>query len=80
MLLEELGLIDQIDMCTLEALVGLGLFVVDGVNEALPVLLVDEVLIHAVVETRITRLLTELDVFHVGLSRQDAVIVLPGTQ
>ncbi len=53
-LLEQLGLVDEINVCTLEACPLLALFVIDRVHKALPVLFVNEVLIHAVVETGIT--------------------------
>lgn len=67
-------------MGALEAGPGLGLLVVNGVDEAMPVLLVHEVLVHPVVEAGITALLTELDVLHVGLSGEDTMVVLPGTE
>jgi hypothetical protein len=53
-LLEQLGLVDQINMGALEAGPLLSFFVIHRVNKTLPVLLIDKVLVHAVVETRVT--------------------------
>jgi len=55
--LEQLRLVDEVDVLALEARPLLRLLVVDRVDEAVPVLLVDEVLVGPVVEARITRLL-----------------------
>ena len=52
--LEQLALVHQVDVSTLEAGPLLRVLVVDGVHEALPVLLVDEVLVGAVVEAGVT--------------------------
>ena len=79
-LLEQLGLIHQIDVGALEACPGLGALVIDGVDEAVPVFLIDKILVHAVVEARITGLLTELNVLHVSFGCQDTMIVFPGPQ
>ena len=78
--LEQLGLVDQIDVLALEASPLLGLLVVDRVHETVPILLIDEVLVGAIVEARVAALFAELDVLHVGFGRQDAMVVLPGTQ
>ena len=51
---EQLGFIDQVDVFALEAGPLPGLLVVDGVDEAMPVLFIDKVLVGAVVEARIT--------------------------
>src|SRR5512139_534712 len=78
--LEQLGLVDQVHVGALEAVPLFGVLVVHRVHEAVPVLLVDEVLVGAVVEAGITALLTELDVLHVGFRREDTVVVFPGAQ
>src|SRR3990167_932553 len=54
--------------------------VVLRVHEHLPVFVIDIVEVRAVIVPRITRLLTELDVLHVRLGGEDAVVVLPGAQ
>ncbi len=48
--LEQLGLVHQVDVLALEAGPLLGVLVVDGIDEAMPVLLIDKVLVGAVVE------------------------------
>ena len=76
-LLEQFGLVYQINVSTFEAGPLLGVLVVDGVYEATPVFFVNEVFVHAIVETGVTAFFTELDVLHVGFRGQDAVIVFP---
>src|SRR5574340_1377821 len=78
--LEQLGLVDQIHVGALEAVPLFGVLVVDRVHEAMPILLIDKVLVHAVVEAGVTAFFTELDVLHVGFGRQDAVVVFPRAQ
>src|SRR3989338_4779795 len=62
--LEQLRLVYQIDVLALEAGPLLGLLVVYRIDEAVPVLFIDEVLVGAVVEARITGFLAELDMLH----------------
>src|ERR1035437_876108 len=76
---EELGFVQQINVLTLEASPLLGVLVVDRIDEAMPVLFIDKVLVGAIVETGITAFFAELDVLHVRLGRQNAVIVFPCT-
>src|SRR5574337_654079 len=78
--LEQLRLVDQVDVLALEAGPLPRLAIVDRVDEAVPVLLVDEVLVGAVVEARVARFLAELDVLHVRFGGDDAGVVLPGAQ
>src|SRR3569623_1357930 len=78
--LEQLGLVDQIHVGALEAVPLFGVLVVDRVHEAVPVFLIDKVLVHAVVEAGVTAFFAELDVLHVGFRRQDTVVVFPRAQ
>src|SRR6266487_4274664 len=76
--LEELRLVDQVDVLALEARPLLARLVVDRVDEAMPVLFVDEVLVGPIVEARIAGFLAELDVLHVRFGSDDPMVVLPG--
>src|SRR6266496_1998935 len=54
--LEQLRLVDEVDVLALEARPLPAVPVVHGIDEAMPVFLVDEVLVRAVIEARIERL------------------------
>jgi hypothetical protein len=72
---EQLALVNRVDPGTLEAGAGLGLFVIDRVDGAVTVLLVYKVVIHPTPEAGVAALLTESDVAHLTLRRENAVVV-----
>src|SRR3990172_7593095 len=73
-------LLDQLHVRDFLEIPLLGVSVVFRVHEHLPVLVVHEVVVRAVVVARVTGFLAELDVLHVRLGGEDAVVVLPRAQ
>src|SRR5688572_5411466 len=74
------SVLDQLNVRLLPQLPLESLAVVLRVHEALPVLVVDGVVVHAVVIAGIARFLAELNVPHVALGGDDAMVVFPGAQ